>query len=122
MLRIVGVRRSRDVDQEFVLLQNHGALRAILRGHILVAESALMRDDLSLAYAFQDEEAIPAGLYVMLSSGRGLSRWGRTKDGAHVYHAYMGRSCPLWAQCEGPIHLLGTQHSYLERCEPVLLI
>ena len=121
MLRIVGVQRTEVVEQEFLLLQNHGSLRVSLRGHVVLAERAILRGDLcESAHVFTDDESIPAGLYVLLSTGEGLPHWGKTKDGAHVYHAYAGRSSTLWADCDGPVHVLSPSHSYVER-EPLLL-
>lgn len=121
MLRIVGVNRTEIVEKEFLLLQNHGSLRVSLRGHVVVAEGAVERGDLSeSAHVFSDDESIPPGLYVLLSTGEGLAHWGKTKDGAQVYHAYAGRSSPLWACCDGPVHILSPCHSYVER-EPLLL-
>ncbi len=122
MLRIVGVCRSREQRDEFVLLQNQGGLKVCLRGHALVADSAIASGSLAdSAYVFTDDEHIPAGLYVLLSTGAGFAQWARTKDGAHVYRAYVGKSRALWADCSGPIHLLCPQHTFAERGEALLL-
>jgi hypothetical protein len=122
MLRIVGVQRSELAEREFVLLQNQGTLRALLRGHVVVSDGAISRGDLCrAAHVFMDDESIPAGLYVLLTTGRGTPHWSRTKDGAHVFHAYAGRDVPLWPQGEGAIHLLNPCHSFVERGEALLL-
>lgn len=122
MLRIVGVQRTEIVEQEFLLLQNQGSLRVSLRGHVVMAERAIVRGDLfDAAHVFTEDESIPAGLYVLLSTGSGRPHWGKTKDGAHVYHAYAGRMSPLWFDSEGPIYVLSPCHSYVERGEPLLL-
>lgn len=122
MLRIVGVQRSENVDQEFVLLQNQGSLRTVLRGHLVMAERALDQAELrDCSHLFVEEESIHPGLFVMLSSGEGVSHWTRSKDGAPVYHAYAGRRSPLWHGCDGPFHVLSPCHSYCERAETLML-
>ena len=122
MLRIVGVQRTEIVEQEFLLLQNQGSLRVSLRGHVVMAERAILCGDLcNFAHVFTDDESIPAGLYVLLSTGAGLPHWGKTKDGAHVYHAYAGRLLPLWWDSDGPIHVLSPCYSYVERADPLVL-
>lgn len=122
MLRIVGVQRSESPEREFLLLQNHGTLRVSLRGYVVMAERAIVEADLChSAHVFGDEEHVPAGLYVLLSTGCGIPHWGRTKDGAHVYHAYAGRHESIWSHCPGPIHVLSPCHSYIERTETVCL-
>lgn len=78
--------------------------------------------DLNTAsHAFNDDALVPAGMYVILFTGCGQARWGKTKEGAHVYHAYMNRSQTVWSCCEMPIHILHTQHSYSERTEALLM-
>lgn len=122
MLRIVGVQRSENPDTEFLLLQNQGSLRVVLRGHVVMAERAVISQDLSRAgHLFTEEESIHPGLYVMLSTGEGLSHWGKTKDGAHVFHAYAGRKAPIWHCCEGPFYVLQPTHTYCERAEALML-
>jgi len=122
MLRIVGVQRNEAAEREFLLLQNHGTLRVNLRGHVVLAERAILEADLcDAAHIFGEDEHVPAGLYVLLSTGAGLPHWGRTKDGAHVYHAYAGREEPLWDRCQGPIHVLSPCHAFVERSETVAL-
>jgi hypothetical protein len=121
MLRIVGIQRSDCAEVEFLLLQNQGTLRVSLRGHVVLAETAIERGELArAAHLFADDEHVPAGLYVMLSTAQGMPHWGRTKDGAHVYHAYAGRTDPLWSE-PGPLHILAPGHTYCERLEPMLL-
>lgn len=122
MLRIVGVQRSRNAEAEFLLLQNQGSLRVSLKGHVVLAERAVAKGDLgAFAHVFSEDESIHPGLYALLSSGAGIPHWGKTKDGSHVYHAYAGRNEPLWADCEGPIHILSPSHTYCERSEMLVL-
>jgi hypothetical protein len=123
MLRIVGRQRAESADQEFLLMQNQGAMRVTLRGHAVISESSLLHGDIGLAsHAFSDEIQVPAGQYVILFSGTGISRWARTKDGHMIYHVYIGRKSPVWSTATLPIHLLTPQHSYTERPEPTLLL
>lgn len=122
MLRIVGVQKDVSADREFVLLQNQGALRVTLRGHALMSETVLETGELEGAFhAFSDDERVPAGAYVILYTGRGIPRWGRSKDGSNVYHTYMGYEDPVWSKFETPLHILNTQHTYVEQAEVLLL-
>lgn len=122
MLRIVGIQRAEAPDREFVLLQNQGSMRACLRGLVLLSECAVNRGDFERgAFVFRDEEHIPPGLYVLLTTGSGMPHWTRTKDGQYLYHAYMGRKSPVWSRLEGPLHLLSPNHSYVERGELMML-
>jgi hypothetical protein len=123
LIRIIGIQRSDSPEREFVLLQNQGNLRLALRGHVLLSESALDGQDLTrAAHVFSDDVLVPAGMYVLLVTGRGEPKWGRTKDGALIYHAYMNRDFPVWDLSEPPIHVLNKQHSFAEPREPVLLL
>jgi len=116
VIRIVGIQRSQSAAQEFVLLQNQGSMRLSLRGHMVVSDNAIDASDLTqLAHAFNDDVLIPPGMYVLLFSGRGTPKWARTKDGALVYYAYMHRDYAVWDQCNGPIHVLNTHHSFVDR-------
>jgi hypothetical protein len=122
MLRIVGVQRNERAEQEFVLLQNQGSLRLVLRGHMILADCALTHAELGeVSHLFVEDEPVHPGLYVLLSTGPGISYWGRTKDGAHVFHAYAGRARPLWHGCEGPLHVLSPCHTFSERPETLML-
>jgi len=122
MLRIVGLHRGNSAESEFLLLQNQGSLRVTLKGHVVMAERAVLRADLcEYAHVFRDDESIHPGLYALLSTGFGEGHWGKTKDGSHVYHAYANRSGLLWSDCEGPIHVLSPCHSYTERVETLVL-
>lgn len=110
------------MEKEFLLLQNQGSLRAMLRGHVVMAERAILRGELwESAHVFQEEESIHPGLYALLSTGCGTPHWGKTKDGSHVYHVYAGRSESLWNACVGPIHVLNQCHSYVERVDTLVL-
>ena len=123
MIRIVGVQRNQAADKEFVLFQNQGALRINLRGHLILSECAVNDQDLSqFAHLFTDEVLIPAGMYVLLGTGSGETRWSKSKDGSLIFHTYMNRNYPVWDRCILPLHLLNTQHSYAERREPALVM
>jgi hypothetical protein len=116
VIRIVGVQRNDSPDEEFVLFQNQGTLRETLRGHVVLSEMALeCGDHQALSHVFRDEEQVPSGMYVILYTGCGKPRWGRTKDQALVYFAYMNRDESVWTQCPGPLHLLVRQHSFAAR-------
>lgn len=116
MIRIVGVQRNECPNEEFVLFQNQGALRECLRGHVVLSDAALeCCENLNLSHVFREDELVPSGMYVILYSGHGKSRWARTKDNALVFFAYMGRNESVWAKCPGPLHLLVKQHSYVNR-------
>lgn len=122
MLRIVGLQRSETADHEFLLLQNQGSMRIHLKGHAILSEGAVLTGDLSMgAYAFPDDVYVAPGLFVVLTTGAGNPRWARTRDGAHVYHAYMFKENPVWSRVELPLHTLGVQHVYCERTEPLLV-
>lgn len=123
MLRIVGVQRSVNPQNEFVLLQNHGSLRAVLRGHVILGDCVLEGGDLGdFAFAFSDCEPIPPGLYVLLTTGVGSPHWTKTRDGFHVFHTFMNRNHAVWNDCEGPLHVLTTQHTYCTRKQEPMLI
>ncbi|MBX3117734.1 MAG: hypothetical protein KF784_01615 [Fimbriimonadaceae bacterium] len=116
VLRIVGVQRSETLAQEFILLQNQGHLRVRLRGHILMSEDAIEGCGLSdSAHVIREDEYIPPGLFVLVSTGKGTPHWGKTKDGAYVYHTYLGMAAPFWNGHQGTIHILAPHHSYCER-------
>jgi hypothetical protein len=103
-------------------MQNQGSLRMNLRGHVVMSQSAMDGAALSsVAHAFSDNTQIPPGMYVLLSTGSGEARWTKTKDGQMVYYAYMNRPNAVWEQCTGPIHLLSTQHTFVERVPAVQL-
>lgn len=122
MLRIVGLQRSEIADREFLLLQNQGSMRISLKGHAIVSESAMLTGDLSMgSYALTDEVFIAPGLYIVLSTGAGVPRWARTKDGTNLYHAYMFRERPLWSNLELPLYVMSAQHVYSERPEPIMV-
>ena len=123
MIRIIGIQRSEGPDKEFVLLQNQGALRINLRGHLVMSECAVNDQDLSrFVHLFTDDVLIPAGMYVLLGTGEGENRWSRTKDGSLIFYSYMHRRSTVWDRCVLPLHLLNTQHSYSERREPALVM
>lgn len=117
MLRIVGVHKDELAQNEFVLLQNQGHMRVTLKGHVIMSDSMVQGSNEPLWHVFSDEEAVPAGLYVLLSSGSGQPHWARTKDGAHVYHTYMNRTDSVWNHAQLPLHVLAQQHSYSVRSE-----
>jgi hypothetical protein len=119
MLRIVGVQRSDNSLEEFVLLQNHSSMRMRLRGHVIMSEAYLSHYSLDSIYAFTDEEQIHAGAFVILHSGSGINRWAKTKQGSMVYMCYIGAREPVWGPAPGPMHILCTQHTYEERTSPI---
>jgi hypothetical protein len=122
VIRIIGVQRNDSASKEFILLQNQGSLRINLKGHLVLSESAIVESDLSYAaHVFSDDCLIPPGMYVLLSTGSGESRWTRTKEGAMLYYVFMNRSGPVWDRTEGPVHVLSLQHTYAER-GPALLM
>ncbi|AIE86380.1 hypothetical protein [Fimbriimonas ginsengisoli] len=122
MIRIVGVQRHESPQKEFILLQNQGSLRINLKGHVIASESAIANSDLSFAaHAFPDEALIPPGMYVLLSTGSGESRWTKTKEGALLYYAYMNRETPVWFHTNGAVHVLSLQHTYADRGPALLL-
>jgi len=87
-----------------------------------MSQSALEGADLgSVAHVFCEEERIPPGMYVVLSSGVGEPRWTKTKEGQMVYYAYMGRRTAVWDRCSGPIHVLSTQHTFATRAPSIVL-
>jgi hypothetical protein len=122
MLRIVGLQRSELADREFLLLQNQGSMRICLKGHAILSESAMLTGDLSMgSFAFSEDVHIAPGLYVVLSTGAGVPRWAKTKDGAHLYHAYMFKESPVWSQVELPLYVMSAHHTYSERPEPIMV-
>jgi hypothetical protein len=46
MIRIVGIERSSDAQNEFILLQNQGHMRAHLRGHAIIADKCLPKTNM----------------------------------------------------------------------------
>ena len=122
VIRIIGVQRSASPEKEFVLLQNQGSLRLRLRGHVLVSDVSIDSSDLSFGtHAFNDDEQIPPGMFVLLFTGSGTPRWAKTKENQLVYYTYMERGCPVWENVPGSIHILATQHTYCEK-PPALLL
>jgi hypothetical protein len=119
MLRIVGIQRSENSLEEFVLLQNHSSMRMKLRGHVIMSESYLTHYALDSIYAFTDEELIHPGAFVLLYSGSGINRWAKTKQGSMVYMCYIGSRESRWNVGPGPMHILCTQHTYEERTAPM---
>ena len=119
MLRIVGLQRSERACGEFVLLQNQSGVRLRLGGHAVAAPD----DDRCEVHVFSQDDLVPAGAFVMLASGHGSSKWGRTKDGQMVLSVFMNRERPVWSSREGPLSVLGVQHTYVPRSDrsPVLV-
>ena len=116
MLRVIGIQRHESADQEFVLLQNQGHMRLILRGILLASESAVTGKSLDRSiHAFTEEESIGPGLFVMLTTGAGEPHWGKTRDGAYVFHTFMNAERPFWIDCECPLHVMQAIHSFTER-------
>ncbi|MBS1723171.1 MAG: hypothetical protein JSS66_09500 [Armatimonadetes bacterium] len=123
MIRIVGVQKSPNIGQEFVLLQNQGSMRVSLRGHAVVADTVLTDPNASPAiHLFSDDEFIFPGQYVLLRTCPGGAHWTMTSEGHRVFHTSMGRLGPVWDKVSGPIHVLAPQHTYCERTAEVLAV
>lgn len=123
MIRIVGVQRSENIGQEFVLLQNQGSMRAHLKGHAVVAEAALADGSTSSAvHLFADEVDIMPGQFVLLRTSPGNGHWSTTSEGQRVYYTHMDRLNPVWNKAAGPIHILAPQHTFCERPVEAILV
>lgn len=109
MLRIVGVQRGDRPHEEFILLQNQGGFKLALRGHAVISEATMT--ERKAMHLFDDDEELSTGAYVLLSTGHGRTRWGRTRDGQKVLHVYMNREACAWRE-SGPISVLSVQHTY----------
>ena len=121
MIRIVGVQRSGEVGQEFVLLQNQGSMRVSMRGYALVAEGALSGEDATVCVLTEEVDLHP-GMYMLVRSCIGPSRWTKIGEGAPVYYSYLGRTKVLWGSAHSPVHLLAPQHTYVERGTEAMVI
>lgn len=122
MIRIVGVQRHEDPRQEFVLLQNQGAMRVNLRGHALLAECSM--DDPSgfqEAYILRDDVYLMPGQYVLVRTSPGTSRWDMRVEGYVTYYTHLNRESSVWDRLGGRIHLLAPQHSYSHRADSILV-
>ncbi len=84
-----------------------------------MSEAYLSHYALDAIYAFTDEEYIHPGAFVLLYSGTGINRWAKTKEGALVYMCYIGFREAVWSRAPGPMHILGTKHTYEERLAPM---
>lgn len=123
MIRIVGVQRSDNIGQEFVLLQNQGSMRVNLKGHAIVAEAALMDGPASAGvHLFADEVDVMPGQFVLLRTCPGNSHWTTTNEGQRVYYTHMERLNPVWERFTGPFHILAPQHSFCERPLEAVLV
>jgi hypothetical protein len=112
MLRIAGIQRNSDPDQEFVLLKNQGLMKTHLRGHMIADENAFAGPRLSdRVFVFADDVVIPPAAYVMVVTGHGENGWGKSSDGSLVYYAFWNKSRAVWAEDSCPIHVLGVLHS-----------
>lgn len=123
MIRIVGVQRSESVGQEFVLLQNQGSMRASLKGHAVVAESAIDGGEaLSALHLFADEVDVMPGQFVLLRTCMGAGHWSVTQEGQRVHYSYMNRLAPVWSRFLGTLHVLAPQHTFVERSVEAILV
>lgn len=123
MIRIVGVERNSDPAREFILLQNQGSLRQLLRGYAVVPD--LMCDaapSSSCWHIFADEVHVAPGVFILLRTGTGEPRWTQTRDGSRVYNSFMQRHESVWESVHGPIHVLTIQHTFAERTVPALTL
>jgi hypothetical protein len=115
MLRIVGINKNESVAKEFLLIQNQSGVRICLRGHALMGETCLTQSDREAFHAFIDDEFIMPRGYVVVHTGSGINRWGKSKDGTTVFHVYMGREVSVWNRADAPVHVMATSHSYMRR-------
>lgn len=117
MLRIVGVQRGSRPEEEFILLQNQGSLRVLLRGHAILSDASdtLPARLASRMYAFTLDEKVLSGGFVLLSSTRGSDGWVKTKDGSQVLRVFANCDQVLWSDHPGTIMILAPQHVYPER-------
>lgn len=123
MIRIVGVQKSDNIGQEFVLLQNQGSMRVKLKGHAVVAEAALKGGEQSSAvHLFTDETDVMPGQYILLRTCMGSSHWSTTAEGQRVYYTHMDRIGPVWNRNSGPLHVLAPQHTFSERSVDAILV
>lgn len=113
MIRIVAIEHAAQPEGEFILFQNQGSMREILRGHCVMSERCL-NGETGTSYAFPEDEPIPSGAFIMLRTGYGQPRWGRTRDGAQIYVTFMGQDQHAWDETAGVIHILKVQHTYRE--------
>jgi hypothetical protein len=118
LLRIVGIQKSEEANNEFVLLQNHSSMRIRLRGHVVMAESFIDSDFSRALHAFAEDELIHPGAYVLLKTCAGTPRWARTKEGCLVFYCFMNRSHSTWTESHGSMTVLSPQHCYEERPAP----
>ncbi|MCA0361043.1 MAG: lamin tail domain-containing protein [Armatimonadetes bacterium] len=115
MIRIVGVQRSEDLNQEFIVLQNQGNMRVNLRGYALVAEASVDEPSgLQEVYVIRDDVSLPAGHYAVVRSGSGSPRWVHD-EGYHYFYTFLARNSSVWNRLSGPIHVLAPQHTFCER-------
>jgi hypothetical protein len=121
MVRIVGVQRSKEVGQEFVLLQNQGSMRVNMKGYALVGESTEGAFDGPVCVLSDDVDLHP-GMYMLVRSCIGPSRWTKIGDGAPVFYGYLGHTKPLWGPTFTAVHLLAPQHCYVERSAEALVV
>ena len=123
MIRIVGIERNPDPNREFILLQNQGSLRQLLRGCAVVPDCRCdLAPSSAVMHLFADDTHIVPGAFIMLHTGVGEPKWNVTRDGSRVYHAFMNRDNSVWNNLQGPLHVLGIQHTYTERVAPALTL
>ena len=123
MIRIVGVQRSDNIGQEFILLQNQGSMRAHLKGHAVISDAAFTDASTPAGiHIFTDDIDVMPGQYVLLRSCGGSGHWSTTNEGQRVYYTYMGRLGTVWEGLPGPLHILAPQHTFSERPLEALLV
>lgn len=123
MIRIVGIQRSEDPNQEFVVLQNQGNMRVNLRGHALLSESSIGDPDgHPEIHVITEDMDIPAGHHCVVRTGIGACRWCHKHEGFHIYHAFLGRTSPVWHRFPGAVHILAPTHTYSGRTGESLLV
>jgi hypothetical protein len=122
MIRIVGVQRHEEPNNEFVLLQNQGSMKINLKGHIVAAQSVIDAGDPSEAlHIFSDDVDVLPGMYVLLRTCSGVGHWNHTHDRYSTYYSYMHRRSSVWSRHIGPLHVMAPQHKWVERKPEVAL-
>lgn len=115
MLRIVGIQRAEYPEREFILLQNQGHQRLTPKGHVILSEEAVIGISRFGIHIFTEQEWIMPGQFLMLCTGFGESKWVRSQDQSLLLQVFMGRTENVWPASVGPIHVLATKHSFIER-------
>ncbi len=116
MLRIVGMQKSPNPENEFVLIQNQGSMRVRLKGHaLLMAPCSQNQAEQQVSFfALLSEEKIFPGGFVLVSSGMGRDGYAKTVDGSQIVRIFCNQSQSLWSRFEGELSILAPQHTFSE--------